>query len=242
MDMRELLIKRIFPISLLLSLLLHFILLRFAVMMSWESKDVEKEKSPDLYTPSYIYKGGMTSAPSVQTRSNITPVESSDETLPAQKSASVNDEAIPLVKQTHKQSSNNKIRHTKKPSVLSMTNHFLQMNQRDMIAPVTEEEPIYLVGDRNSPVDPLIKLLGRALSAHFEYPRTAAAFGIRGRAVVGMTLHPDGRFTHIRLLQSADNQDLDSAALYAVNSAPIVKGVSKFLSKPKYFVIGFVFR
>ena len=240
--MRELLIKRIFPISLLLSLILHFLLLRFAATISWEAKENDKKKLPDLYTPSYLYKGGMMSAPPVQHNSNTPSVESSQKAAPDQALTPASNEGIPLAKRIYKKNPHNKTHKSNRQSVLSMTNSFLQMNQREMIAPVTEEEPIYLVGDRNSPVDPLVKLLGRALSAHFEYPHAAAAFGIRGRAVVGMTLHPDGHFTHIRLLQSTDNQDLDSAALYAVNSAPIVKGVDKFLSKPKYFVVGFVFR
>jgi TonB family protein len=98
-----------------------------------------------------------------------------------------------------------------------------------------------MIGDDHAPADPLIKLIGRSLSAHFRYPRMAGELGIRGRVIVELTLHPEGYYSDVQMLKSSDNEDLDAAALYAVNSAPDVIGADHFISKPKHFVIGFVF-
>jgi hypothetical protein len=42
-------------------------------------------------------------------------------------------------------------------------------------------------------------------------------------------------------VQSSQNEDLDAAALYAVNKAPRIDGADRFLAKPKTFVVGFLF-
>jgi len=240
--MRDILIKRILPISFILSLLIHLLLLTIATYRPW--KTIEKEKLPDLYQPAYLYQGGITPTPSSLHTSDQTTNESSQTTQSITQTVS-NQADIPLGQQTKQRALRKKQNSVKKRSVLEMTNQFLQQDYTHMMAAANAdqaEEPIYLIGSPDSPVDPVVRLLGRALSAHLNYPRVAGAFGIRGRAVIGLTLHPSGRITNIRLLQSANHQDLDAAALHAVHHAPIVKGVDKFLSKPKYFVIGFVFR
>src|SRR5438477_525236 len=81
-----------------------------------------------------------------------------------------------------------------------------------------EADPILLIGDDSHPADPLIKLLGRSLSAHFRYPRMAGQLGITGRVVISLTLHPEGYYSDVQMMQSSDSQELDAAALYAVNS------------------------
>jgi len=128
-------------------------------------------------------------------------------------------------------------------SILSLTYNMLQQNQQAMVSSLKQtDEPIYLVGDKNDSPDPLVRLLGRALSAHFEYPHDAGVFGIRGRTVVGMVLYPDGSLSDVQVLQSSENQDLDAAAVYAVNSAPRIRGADKYISHPKRFIVGFIFR
>jgi len=42
-------------------------------------------------------------------------------------------------------------------------------------------------------------------------------------------------------VQPSEIQDFNAAALYAVNTAPTVVGVNKFLAKPTRFVVGFIF-
>jgi len=229
--MRNRLLKRILPPALIISLLLHLlILLSFTIIITLQP-DTEKPKPPHFYTPAYVYKGGITPS--------ITPQKS------ASKPATAKPQRIQptrsLAEKHVAPERSNKI--LKQQSVLSMTYAFLQENQHHRIAQIKkQQDPIYLVGDQNNPADPLIRLLGRALSAHFEYPREAGMFGIRGRAIVGLTLHPNGRLSNIELLESTENQDLDAAAMYAANTAPIVRGADKFISAPKYFVIGFIFR
>jgi protein TonB len=121
---------------------------------------------------------------------------------------------------------------------------FNQLHEQQMreIAPESEEEPMYLIGDDSMPANPFIQLLGRSLSRHFRYPDTAARFGIRGKAVLEFTLQLDGTYSQIRVLRSSGDHDLDAAALYAVNMAPTIPEVTRFISKPKHFIIGFVFR
>lgn len=226
------LVKRLLPPALILSLLLHLLILVSVTVMIFAPREEEQQqKSPELYAPAYVYKGGVTAS----SLSSPKPVK-------MQKEMASN--PLPPTSQQKEQLSTSK--NTKreiKKSVLSMTYQFLQQNQHAMIAHLKQEqEPIYLVGDKMSPVDPLIRLLAQALSAHFDYPREAGMFGIRGRAVISMMLHPNGHLSDVQLLQSADNEDLDAAALYAVNSAPLVKGANKFMSEPKVFVIGFIFR
>jgi TonB family protein len=225
------LVKRLLPPALILSLFLHLLILLSVTVMIFAPRVEEQQKSPELYTPAYVYKGGITAS----SLSSPKPVK-------MQKEMASN--PLPPTSQQKEQLSTSKsTKREVKKSVLSMTYQFLQQNQHAMIAHLKQEqEPIYLVGDSNSPVDPLIRLLARALSAHFDYPREAGMFGIRGRAVISMTLHPNGHLSNVQLLQSADNEDLDAAALYAVNSAPLVKGANKFMSEPKVFVIGFIFR
>jgi TonB family protein len=120
----------------------------------------------------------------------------------------------------------------------------MQMLQQDQIQSLQAKksaDPIYLIGDMSQAADPLIKLIGKALSAHFRYPDTPGRLGIKGRALVGLTLHPGGYFTDVSLLESSQNHELDDAALYAVNQAPLVAGADRFINHPKHFVIGFIF-
>jgi TonB family protein len=194
----------------------------------------KKEPMPDLYQSAYLYQGSI--APPAMSQSAQQSQSSAIEPLS-------NKDTIALAKPAKKRLLHATTKKTRTSSVMSMTYQFLeQYNQENMNTAEDKEEPIYLVGDLNSPVNPLIKLLGRALSKNFNYPRIAGTFGIKGRAVVSLVLHPNGQLTHIRLLQSTESHDLDTAALYAAINAPVVRGADKFLSKPKRFVVGFVFR
>lgn len=220
--------ERAFSTSFLLSLLLHILFfLSIAMIISWQP--ITPKKSPDYYhTPAYIQK------------SSAMPVSASlAQPLPAKKQADTKQKAAqkPSKYGIAKSSAtiNKKVR---QQSVLSMTYQFLQNNTLEK----SEQDPIYLVGDKNAPADPLIRLLAAALSAHFAYPHEPEILGIRGKAIVGLTLHPSGRLTDIELLASTDNNQLDAAALYAVKKAPIVKGADEYITKPTYFVIGFIFR
>lgn len=227
--------KKLLRHSFWLSVLLHLLLLLgFMLVINWAP--TEREKKPNEYVPSYVYKGQVTptvnnsnaahtqNTKSMQQAQNQKPVEERAKTSKqSKKSLPVSKHGINL------------------NSILASTQSVLMQEQRKSYSPPKAEDPLYLIGDNNEPADPLIKMLGRALSANFEYPRSAGEFGITGRAVVGMTLHPGGYLTDIQLVKSSNNHDLDAAALYAVNRAPKVEGVDRFITEPKRFVIGFVF-
>lgn len=227
--------QRTFPKRLLLntfwlSVLLHLLLLlSFILAVTFRPKETYK-KPPHMYVPSYVYKGAISPTSIKQT------VSKSNQQKPIrqeQKQQKVTeDEPLPTEK--------NGLR---RQSILSSSFQILQQEQINAIrTSLANTEPIYLVGDENEAPDPLIKLMGRALSAHFEYPRLAGEMGIKGRVIIGLTLHPEGYFTDVQILKSSNNDDLDAAALYAVNKAPRVDGIQHFLPEPKHFVVGFIFR
>lgn len=126
--------------------------------------------------------------------------------------------------------------------LMASSMQYLHNDLMQTVAEQREEEPVYLIGDKNQPASGIILVLAKALSKHFAYPPAAGKFGIQGRVVLAMTLHPDGHFSDVEMIQSSENRDLDAAALYAVNSAPKVEGAERFLKKPKRFVIGYLFQ
>lgn len=218
-------LKNIFLNTFWLSLFLHLLLLLAfsVVIISPQSAFVPPQQQAAHYVPSYVYSGGT---PKVVRTAQIKPEpvrEQKSQERP--KPTPVDKHAISL------------------GSILSSTNRVLQQQQYDAVAAsLKNEEPMYLIGDNSHPADPLLKLLGRSLSAHFSYPRLAGEMGIKGRVVVSLTLHPEGYYSDIQMVRSSENPDLDAAALRAVNMAPTVTGADRFINKPKHFVIGFVFR
>lgn len=106
----------------------------------------------------------------------------------------------------------------------------------------SDEEPIHMIGDKTKPPKPLAKIIGRALTKKLAYPKIAVDFRLRGIVYVGFSIHPDGTLTGIELVQSSNAGVLDKAALEAVNAITPLKNVSAYVSKPKYLVIGIIFR
>lgn len=238
--MRDVPIKRVLTISILLSLMLHLIFLCLIAFVGFRPS--KKVILPDLYQPAYLYQGSIVPAAMLKAHGEMESPET-NQMAPSTQVTSSNNGTILLHESTKKQITSGQYKKIRQRSVMKMTYEFLRQHQQETVAVSDQaDEPIYLVGDLNSPVNPLIRLLGRALSKNFGYPHAAGAFGIKGRAIVSLVLHPNGQLSNIHLLQSTENQDLDAAALYAANNAPIVKGADKFLSKPKRFVIGFIFR
>jgi len=213
-----------------LSLLMHSLLLLYFsfVLVSPVPKN---QKSPHLYVPSYVYTG---KTPRQQQTASASSIKTQSENAGTQG----------LTKKTDTTRSETEMG-VRPKSMLAASFSALQQMQQESITSslqtLKDIEPIYLVGDYNQVADPLVKLLGKALSANFKYPKMAGEFGIKGRVVIGMTLHPEGYFSDVQILRSSQHQDLDAAALYAVNQAPRVKSADRFLSAPKRFVIGFVF-
>lgn len=205
----------------LLSLLLHILaLLTFSSVLVWGP--IEKKKMPHLYVPAYTYTGKTLplSISSSQSTETIAKPQ-----VPVKNTATaIRQKAISL------------------KTIMASTQQILQENQKVAIQSRVPSEPIYMIGEESEIADPLVALLGKSLSAHFRYPKIAGELGIKGRTLIGMTLEPTGYFTHIQIVRSSNNADLDAAALYAVNHAPKIIGADRFISTPKHFVVGFVFR
>lgn len=244
--------KRLLLNTFWLSVLLHLLLLALFSIFFFLPKE-DKKKTPHLFVPSYLYK--MTAATlqrqsaakatvSTYKKENRTP-QAQDFSKPQEtfKAPVIAHSRYAKSDEKKAAATPSKIRHQPQhKSMLMATQAFLKQSMHHSITAPQDEDPIYLVGDNNAISDPLIILMGKALSAHFEYPRMAGEFGIKGRVLVRLTLHPEGFFSHVQILQSSNNRDLDAAALYAINAAPTVYGVDRFLSSPKNFVVGFIFR
>lgn len=243
--MQRNLAKKLILSSFWISMLLHLLIfLSLTTVVLLNTHQEQQQKSPQLFVPSYVYKGSI--APAVQ-QQNTPKVAANAQQQQASDSgidAPVQQERAAIVHNTQHTKENvaTEKNVSMQKSIMHATREVLKENQRNAFKTAKESDPIYLVGDDTSAADPLIKLLGRSLSAHFEYPRLAGELGIRGRVIIGLTLHPEGYFSDVEIIRSSDNQDLDAAALYAVNSAPTVFGADRFLSQPKHFVIGFLFR
>lgn len=254
-------IRQIFQNGFWLSVLLHLLLL--LALLTLMTKPSEREKSKPLphdYVPAYTYTGSIKPSQTRQQSPDIQKTESSPQTskaeIPDKQSPKENTENIQSVEHTEsslsvpkilkkapmkkvRELSQKKAPHQK--SLLASTFNMLKDEQMREVTQKDESEPIYMIGDDSMPADPLIKLLGRSLSAHFRYPRAAGQLGIHGRVILKFTLHPEGYYSNLQMIQSSNNQDLDTAAMYAVNSAPRIEGADRFLSKPKTFVVGFLF-
>lgn len=246
--MRTNVLKKLFVNTFWISVLLHLLILLSLIIFFYPSKE-EKQKPPHLFVPSYVYKTTSATLQQQSASKSLASKKQKETQTPKTVELSNPDNALTApvsarsryVKQIEKKSSST-LHKSQPKSMLMATQAFLRQSMHHSISAPKDEDPIYLVGDTNAVSDPLIKLMGRALSAHFEYPKMAGEFGIKGRVLVKLTLHPEGYFSNVQMLQSSNNQDLDAAALYAVNAAPLVYGADRFITSPKNFVIGFIFR
>jgi len=234
--------------SFLLSIIFHLLLLLLLVSLSTiiTVKPVENtQKSPQLYIPSYVYKGAVTPATEHSKTENSSQTHSfadSQNTTHAVKTTESKPGtlAIPLPQKTVAVKKRDPFQ---QKSILDMSRNMIQQNQ--MSASLNQmnntEPPILLVGDKHMTVDPLAKLIGRSLSAHFHYPDVEGIFGARGRVYISLVIHPEGYYSDVQIVQPSEIQDFNTAALYAVNTAPTVVGIGKFLAKPTRFIVGFIF-
>jgi TonB family protein len=134
------------------------------------------------------------------------------------------------LKQNEK-SEKNGIEHFSKPT-------FSAPEQR--VKKSNDTEDIHLIGDKKTD-QPLIKLLGKALTAHLLYPKAALDFYLRGTVYVRFMIHPDGEITDIQLLQSSGTSILDNAALSGIRAMSPVSNVGRYLHDAKYLVVGVIF-
>lgn len=223
-------------VSFWLSLLFHLLLLlSLFTLFTTPPAPQLPQKTPNYFVPAYTYSGSIKPAATAvtpkATAEATKPTETPDTPPAPQKQALALKPVKPPAKHVAR----------RQPSLIAASFNMLQQEQFAALDEPREKDPIYLVGDDSQPADPLIKLLGHALSAHFKYPETAGRLGIRGKVIVELVLHPEGYLSNIHIVRSSSNHDLDTAALYAANSAPTVEGANRFIDKPKRFVIGFVY-
>jgi len=239
--MQSSVIKKIVQNGFWLSVLIHLLLLLSILTLMTSTPEQENKHSlPHYFVPAYTYTGSIKPSAAVQKNQRNIQGEKRESAENTEKMQSVEhtESRVSVAKALNKIPTK---RIHRQKSFLSASFDMLKDEQMREVSQKTEADPIYMIGDDSQPADPLIKLLGRSLSAHFGYPRTAGELGIRGRVIIGLTLHPEGHYSNVQMLQSSNSPDLDAAALYAVNSAPRIEGADRFIDKPKHFVIGFVF-
>jgi len=103
-----------------------------------------------------------------------------------------------------------------------------------------DEEPVHMVGEKGA-VQPLLKLLGIAITHQLIYPKIAVDFNTKGTSVMGFVLYPDGHITDVKLLKSSSADVLDQEALSALNAISPLKNAGLYVTKPEYMVIGIIF-
>ncbi|MDR3491139.1 MAG: TonB family protein [Gammaproteobacteria bacterium] len=208
-------IKRLPATGFWLSLLLHLmILFSFILTLHFQSPPSIK---PDSYVKSYVYH---------------------EEAAPASKAVSKPQKELA---QKDKPVSEMGI---EKPSSAAAAPSIPSMKQLKAMALSKErtavQDDVELIGDKKIDA-PLLKLLGKSLSAHLTYPKPAIDFNVRGIVRVGFLIYPDGHITDIQLVGSSNAGVLDQASLLAVNAMSPVAKVNTYLDKPKYLVVGIIF-
>jgi TonB family protein len=102
------------------------------------------------------------------------------------------------------------------------------------------EDPVHLIGDKKISKS-LIVLLGKAITAHLIYPKSAMDLNVRGTTYMGFMLYPDGRVSGIKLLKTSTADVLDKAAYDAIDAISPVKHVDIYIQKPQFIVFGIIF-
>lgn len=180
----------------------------------------EEEDKPSLFIPSYVYHDAA--APAMQ-QLPLSPDKPQEKTSPPapQKVVPVSKTGIEKPVTTHAPPSFN-------------ISHPIDMSRSP------ETEPVHLIGDKK--IDrPLLTLLGKALTKHLVYPKSAIDLNVKGTSVIGFLLYPDGHITDVQLLRTSRAEVLDNAALAAANAMGPVSHVSPYLDKPKFMMIGIIF-
>jgi len=179
-----------------------------------------EEDKPSLFIPSYVSHDEA--APAMQ--QPYTPPDKSQEKSPP----SEPQKAVPVSKIG-----------IEKPVITHVHPSFNISHPID-ISRSPETEPVHLIGDKK--IDrPLLTLLGKALTKHLVYPKSAIDLNVKGTSVIGFLLYPDGHITDVQLLRTSRAEVLDNAALAAANAIGPVSHVSQYLDKPKFMMIGIIF-
>lgn len=230
-------IKRaIFTHSIWLSLFLHALLVMSFVTVIHFSPVVKREPKPSMYIPSYAMNLPMPPAPMTSPHQQQVAKPAPQEPVPPQKpvqklEAQTDKSVIPIQKE------NNGAK-TAATTTAQKTSKFKPI---DKTKALRDEQAVHLIGDKKTE-DPLIKLLGKAISARLVYPRSAVDFNLHGTAYIGFTLHPNGELTDIRIMQSSGADILDDAALRGIRAISPLGGANQYVPKSRFLVVGIIFK
>jgi protein TonB len=111
-----------------------------------------------------------------------------------------------------------------------------QLTQIDL----SKDEPVHMIGNKSID-NPLLTLLGKALTKQLFYPKIALDFRVVGVVLIGFMLHPDGHITDVKLMRSSQAGVLDEAVVKAVHAISPVPHVTQYLKQPKFLVISIIF-
>lgn len=203
--------------SVLISLFAHGLLLA-SFSFHWWQAALDVEKRPDLLIPSYVAQPSKIVTSSTKN-------DSSEITANRQPTSSQGLEKLAL-------SNAKKIAEKKKAS--ASTQAFKPMQS------LKEEQGVHLIGDEK--IDKSLRvILGKAISQHLIYPKSAIDFHVHGTVLVGFILHPDGHVTNIRLVKPSSAGILNGAALSAIKEISPVSGIAEYLSTSRFLVVGIIF-
>lgn len=212
--------------TLLISLILHLLIILTYLWMTKQKPppSFQRSESSHHYVPAFTYSQNQTISSRALTKTR--------KAIDTKKTGE-----IALSPRRVRKNQNN----TPRKSIWASSMEILHQNLLKSVTQKSDEEPVYLIGDMSQPATGIILVIAKSLSKYFTYPHSAGALGITGRVLIALTLHPDGHFSDVEMVKSSEHHDLDAAALYAVNSAPPVEGANRFITKPKRFVIGYIF-
>lgn len=205
---------------LILSILCHIFcfLIFLTVQYIFANK---KEKSPAYEVASYLYeKAALNQTPTIPSPSYQQPIENKASDKKSVKSSPLGIE---------------------KPQFAEIKPVFDVEQYKAFVKAQAKEDPVHLIGEKMLE-DPLLKLLGIAITKHLSYPEIAGKLYLHGVASISMLLYPDGHIAEIQLIKSSHEQMLDVAALNAINDASPVRNVDIYLHEPKHLVINVIFR
>jgi len=209
--------------SFFLSLVAHLLLLALFIFsfhfQSWH----ERDKPPELYVPSYLYRGELNMVDPAQKRQDVTHKK--------EKKTAKNGIEKPEKKKARQQGN---AQHTAQPRSPSAP----PMPDQSTKSKVTEA--VNLVGEKTV-VKPLVEILGKALGACLKYPRMAMEFNITGTSYIGFVLHPNGMVTNVRVVKSSGAGVLDDAAMAGVRDMSPILNVAPYVPESRFLVIGIIF-
>lgn len=206
-----------------ISLLAHLLLFS-GFSFVWWNNPLDTEKRPNMYIPSYIASQESAVTPAPQTPAPETKMQ----TLAQQEKP----------KPTSKIGIEKPV--TTKAAAAASAPPARTVRKFQAMESSQAEQGVHLIGDEK--IDKSLRvILGKAISRHLFYPKSAIDYNVTGTVLVGFTLHPDGQVTNIQLVKPSNAGILNSAALSAINEISPVQGVGEYVSEPRALVVGIIF-